>query len=84
MRHERVDCSLQSTMLVHDAYLALNRQRNLRGSQRPALLAAAAQFMRRLLIDKARARRRIKRGGDKFRESLPPTLANLAKKLRKG
>jgi RNA polymerase sigma factor (TIGR02999 family) len=78
-RRERKDCSLQPTMLVHDAFLALGRQRNLRGSTRPTLLAAAAQFMRRLLIDRARARRRIKRGGEKSREALPTTLADVAK-----
>jgi RNA polymerase sigma-70 factor, ECF subfamily len=74
MRRERPDSSLQSTILVHDAFLALRRQRNLQSSERCRLLAAAAQIMRRQLVDSARARRRQKRGGSRLRESLPPTL----------
>jgi RNA polymerase sigma factor (TIGR02999 family) len=79
MRREPRNCSLQSTILVHDAYMALSRQRNLQDSERPALLAAAAQIMRRLLIDRARARQRQKRGGKKVRETLPDSLADDAK-----
>ena len=79
MRREASNCSLQSTILVHDAYLALSRQRNLQDSERPALMAAAAQIMRRLLIDRARGRQRQKRGGKKVRETLPDSLADDAK-----
>ena len=79
MRREPSNCSLQSTILVHDAYLTLSRQRNLQASERPALLAAAAQIMRRLLVDRARARQRHKRGGKKIRETLPDSLAADAK-----
>ena len=79
MRREPSESSLQSTMLVHDAFMALCRQRNLQGSEQSALLAAAAQIMRRLLIDRARARQRHKRGGKKGRESLPDFLADDAK-----
>jgi RNA polymerase sigma factor (TIGR02999 family) len=75
VRREPPDCSLQSTMLVHDAFLNLQRQHNLQGSQRSRLLAAAAQIMRRLLVDHARARRRQKRGGEKKRNSLSPAMA---------
>jgi RNA polymerase sigma factor (TIGR02999 family) len=74
MKRERPDCSLQSTILVHDAYMALRQQRNLQGSDRPRLLAAAAKIMRRTLVDCARARRRQKRGGDKTREIMPPAI----------
>jgi RNA polymerase sigma factor (TIGR02999 family) len=74
MKRERPDCSLQSTILVHDAYMALRRQRNLQASDRPRLLAAAAKIMRRTLVDCARGRRRQKRGGDKTREVMPPAI----------
>jgi hypothetical protein len=76
MKREPTNCSLQSTILVHDAYLALSRQRNLQDSERPALLAAAAQIMRRLLIDRARARLGQKRGGKKVRETLRPVASS--------
>jgi hypothetical protein len=54
--------------------MALRQQRNLQGSDRPRLLAAAAKIMRRTLVDCARARRRQKRGGDKTREIMPPAI----------
>ena len=81
MRWERPGCSLQSTILVHDAFMALARQRNLQTSDRPALLAAAAQTMRRLLVDNARAGRRHKRGGKDVIGSLPTSLADDAKNI---
>jgi RNA polymerase sigma factor (TIGR02999 family) len=74
MRSERPDCPLQSTILVHDAYIALSRQRNLEACDQPTLLAAAALIMRRLLVDSARACRRQKRGGKKVKQFLPPSL----------
>lgn len=52
MRKEGRDCSLQSTILAHDAYMARG-QRNLQTCERPVLLAAAANFMRRRLVDNA-------------------------------
>jgi RNA polymerase sigma-70 factor, ECF subfamily len=76
MRRERPDCPLQSTILVHDAYMALDRQRNLQGSDRSTLLAASARIMRRLLVDCARGRRRQKRGGEKVINFLPPDAAD--------
>ncbi len=79
MRWERPGCSLQSTILVHDAFMALARQRNLQTSDRSSLLAAAAQTMRRLLIDNARAGQRHKRGGKDVIGSLPPALTDDAK-----
>jgi RNA polymerase sigma factor (TIGR02999 family) len=81
MRWERAGCSLQSTILVHDAFMALARQRNLQASDRSSLLAAAAQTMRRLLIDNARAGQRQKRGGNDFIVSLPPSLADDARRI---
>lgn len=74
MNRERPGCLLESTILVHDAYMVLRRQRNLQASDRPVLLAAAAKIMRRILVDNARAQLRQKRGGNKTREHLPPSL----------
>lgn len=78
MRREPPDCTLQSTILVHDAFLTLQRQLNLRTADRPVLLAAAARTMRRLLVDHGRSRRRLKRGGRRSRETLPDSLADAA------
>ena len=64
LNHERPDHSLQATALVHEAYLRL-----LGGGAQPAwenprhFMVAAAEAMRRILIDHARKRQRAKRGG---------------------
>jgi RNA polymerase sigma factor (TIGR02999 family) len=60
--------SLQATALVHEAYLRLvgsHPERPFEG--RSHFFAAAAEAMRRILIDRARDRRRLKRGGDRRR-----------------
>jgi RNA polymerase sigma factor (TIGR02999 family) len=70
MNGERAGHSLSATALVHEAYLRLEGKP---GSQRPprsAYLFAAAEAMRRILIEHARARGRIKRGGGKAKVSL--------------
>ena len=64
MRQERPDQTLQATALVHEAYLRLvdsNTNRSWDG--RGHFFAAAAEAMRRILVDQARCRGRIKRGG---------------------
>ena len=63
MRRERPDHLLQTTALVHEAYLRLVDQRNVRWQTRAHFFAIAAQVMRRILVDYARGRRREKRGG---------------------
>ncbi|MEQ8788437.1 MAG: ECF-type sigma factor [Pirellulaceae bacterium] len=63
LTRERAGHSLQPTLLVHDAYLRLQEQRNLNSADRSLVLAAGATIIRRLLIDYARRRRRQKRGG---------------------
>lgn len=60
---ERQAQSLQPTALVHEAYGKLVGQRNLSGADRATFLAAAANVMRRVLIEHARARGAEKRGG---------------------
>jgi RNA polymerase sigma factor (TIGR02999 family) len=63
LTREQAGHSLQPTLLVHDAYLRLQEQRNLDPADRSLVLAAGATIIRRLLIDYARRRRRQKRGG---------------------
>jgi RNA polymerase sigma-70 factor, ECF subfamily len=59
---ERSDHSLQTTALVHEAYLRLVDYRRMRWENRAHFFAASAQLMRRILVDHAR-RRNLKRGG---------------------
>jgi RNA polymerase sigma factor (TIGR02999 family) len=63
MRSERPDHLLQTTALVHEAYLRLVDQPETSGETRSHFLAVAAQVMRHVLVDYARARSRAKRGG---------------------
>jgi RNA polymerase sigma-70 factor (ECF subfamily) len=69
MRRERPDHTLQTTALVHEAYLKLVRQERVNWQCRSHFLGIAAQMMRRILIDHARHHLRQKRGGAK--EALP-------------
>ena len=63
MRSERPDHLLQTTALVHEAYLRLVHQSEMSGETRSHFFALAAQVMRHVLVDYARARSRAKRGG---------------------
>lgn len=58
---ERPGHTLQATALVHEAYVRLIDQRTLDSSDRGAFLGLAATIMRRVLVDHARARHRLKR-----------------------
>ncbi len=64
--------TLQPTALVHEAYLRLASGVASAPRDRGAFLAAAATAMRRILIDRARARRAAKRGGGRGRADLDP------------
>lgn len=64
LRGERAGVTLQSTELVHEAYMRLRVGDGARWESRGQFFAAAAEAMRRILIDRARARGRQKRGGD--------------------
>ena len=59
---ERSDHSLAPTALVHEAYLRLIDQRRVRWQNRAHFFGVAAQLMRRILVDHARARGALKRG----------------------
>jgi RNA polymerase sigma-70 factor, ECF subfamily len=63
MRAERPDHLLQTTALVHEAYLRLVDHPEVPYETRNHFFAVAAQVMRHVLVDYARARRRAKRGG---------------------
>ncbi len=61
---EKNSQSLEATALVHDAYLRLVGSNNSSWENRAHFFGAAAEAMRRILIEQARARKRLKRGGD--------------------
>jgi RNA polymerase sigma-70 factor, ECF subfamily len=63
MRRERPGHSFQSTDLVNEAYIRLVDQKGLRWQNRAHFYGVAAQAMRRILVDHARARVTLKRGG---------------------
>jgi RNA polymerase sigma factor (TIGR02999 family) len=63
LRHERADHTLQPTELVHEAYLRLEGLQEMPFEGRRHFYGAAAQAMRRILVDHARQRNASKRGG---------------------
>ncbi len=64
MSHERPGHTLQTSALVHEAYLRLIDQKDVHWQNRAHFFGIAAQMMRRILVDHARQRRYAKRGGD--------------------
>jgi RNA polymerase sigma-70 factor (ECF subfamily) len=62
LRRERSDHTLQTTALVHEAYLRLANQREVRWKNREQFLGVAAQLMRRILVDYSRGHDAQKRG----------------------
>ncbi len=62
MSRERADHPLQTTALVHEAYLRLLDSKQVRWQNRGHFFAVSAQLMRRILVDFARSRRTLKRG----------------------
>src|SRR5262249_37355313 len=74
---ERVGHTLQPTALVHEAYLRLVDQRTVGWKSRSQFFCLAAQAMRRILVDHARTRGRLKRGGDRERTPLDGVVAAL-------
>jgi len=67
MKAERRDNTLQTTALVHEVYLRLVDVTKVEWRQRAQFFAVAAQMMRRILVDAARARASHKRGGGGMR-----------------
>ena len=63
LARERSDHTLQATALVHEAYLKLAGQRDAKWQNRAQFFGVASQAMRRILVDYARGKQRIRRGG---------------------
>jgi RNA polymerase sigma factor (TIGR02999 family) len=70
LRKERPGHTLQTTALINEAYLRLIDRRSVNWQNRAHFFAVAAQAMRRILVDYAKAKHRQKRGGDRIRLSL--------------
>jgi RNA polymerase sigma factor (TIGR02999 family) len=79
MAAESPDQTLQPTALVHEAYLRLvGPAAGLQWDSRGHFFAAAAESMRRILVDSARRKRTHKHGGDRRRVELPDVPAESA------
>ncbi len=76
MQNERTDHTLQPTALAHEAFLRLVDQRKIDWNNVDQVLALAAIAMRRILVDHARRRGRLRRGGDRDRVELDSGLAD--------
>ncbi len=79
LRRERAGHTLQTTALINEAYLKLIDRRDVNWQSRTHFFAVAAQAMRRILVDYARAKHREKRGGDNVKLSLDDATLVAAK-----
>jgi RNA polymerase sigma-70 factor, ECF subfamily len=70
LNRENQPNTLSATALVHETYLRLIQQRRISADDRDAFLGIAARTMRRVLVDHARRRQRLKRGGLHAKEPL--------------
>ena len=75
LRHERAGHTLQTSDLVHEAYLKLINEREMSWRNRAHFFAVATQMMRMILVDYARKRNYAKRGGGRLRVSFDEGLA---------
>jgi RNA polymerase sigma factor (TIGR02999 family) len=67
--------TLQPTALIHEAYLRLVRERDMRWQSRAHFVAVAARLMRMILVDHCRRKRQAKRGGSATRITFSEGLA---------
>jgi RNA polymerase sigma factor (TIGR02999 family) len=75
LAEEKPGQTLQPTALVHEAYLRLvDVEKAQHWNSKGHFFAAAAEAMRRILIESARRKHRLKRGGDRVREELDEAL----------
>ncbi len=74
LKRERAGHTLQPTALVNEAYLQLAGEKRVDWESRAHFFGAAARLMRRILIDHARSRNALKRGGGEFKETLTEAL----------
>ena len=77
LRHEHPGLSLQTTDLIHEAYLRLVDQQHVEWQNRLHFFAIAAKVMRHILVDHARGRQAAKRGGTDIRLPLQEAMAVL-------
>ena len=70
LQHEKPGQTLQATALVHEAYLRLLGSNDEGWDSRAHFFAAAAEAMRRILVDNARRKHRIRHGGQRQRVAL--------------
>ncbi|MSR59208.1 MAG: sigma-70 family RNA polymerase sigma factor [Planctomycetaceae bacterium] len=71
MSEERPDQTLQATALVHEAFIRLvNAENAQEWNSRGHFFTAAAEAMRRILVENARHKRRLKHGGDRVRDDV--------------
>lgn len=75
LNRERANHTLQTTALVHEAFIRLNEQNKIKWQNRAHFLALAAQMMRRILVNYAVAQKREKRGGAEGTICLDETVA---------
>lgn len=78
LRRERQDHTLEPTAVLHEAYLRLVDKTHPRWEGRVHFFAVAAQVMRRVLVDHARARQAAKRGGEAVKVPLEEGQTGLA------
>ena len=76
LQRERRDHTLQTTALVHEAYLRLIGQKSAGWGNRIQFFGVAAKVMRRILVDRARTRHAVKRGGHANRIELDEAVAS--------
>jgi RNA polymerase sigma factor (TIGR02999 family) len=74
LSHERPDHTLQATALVHEAYVKLAAQKDAKWQNRAQFFGVASQAMRRILVDYARGKQRIRRGGKQHKVPLDEVL----------
>jgi RNA polymerase sigma-70 factor (ECF subfamily) len=75
LRRERPNHTLQSTALVHEAFMRLVNQQEVQWQSRAHFFAIAAQMIRRILVDHARSQRAEKRGSGAVKLELDAALA---------
>jgi RNA polymerase sigma factor (TIGR02999 family) len=75
LRREKPGQTLQATALVHEAYLRLLREQHVSWQNRAHFCAIAANSMRQILVERARARNAAKRGGGFHRITLDDALS---------
>jgi RNA polymerase sigma factor (TIGR02999 family) len=79
MAHEKPGETLQATALVHEAYIRLvDVEKAQRWDSRGHFFSAAAEAMRRILVDRARRKERPKHGGQRRRVTLPDVASPAA------